>query len=644
MVRTSKRTKKRKEDRAAGVAANRAKIAARRAAQKVKNEASRTRSSSRSVSSRPPTRKSVRKPREPRKPRERFARKAREPRAPSRNDIRRQEIKDARLASKQPKQVEPTAPVTPEAPPVIDPASPTPTEPAAPAVTPTQPPSETPETETPVTLATENQISYGQSLGITFPPGTDIATASLMISEAVDAQNNVSTPDPAPPTEEDPNKPRGSNSGGWPPIDYSKNNLAGIDFPNAFATRALERLNEAKRLGYIDYAEVSEMLKAHAEGQVTKAMGDRVWQLHVQTVEANSTPDPVYVNQGSGSEYIRGGVDYYQQGTYRSVTDPKVTDLVSYNGELMSESRRRRRRSQDRAEEKQQTQVEALDETGVVPMGEPINLIRLEASATGLAAYIKGDGILNRIAKIMTSPVTTGVLATVLGALVTFGGVGVGSIATTSQVGFKGATVSSRFFVGKSASSGVSKLFSVGSKSAQTASRFATNTKSLSLTGKFMKGAGLTLAGAGALATAIGTYPFAGFIQEEALQTTGLQFFESMGKGDIQGMEDANKVMDEILAARGEISKVPFVNVMQSLNIYFDAVEKKVENNKRLVGIMQAIQDGDQLDEFEQAHLDARIRDLDEKSDDAKYFSLIRNGNYAEAAKMLARLQSEATQ
>ena len=71
---------------------------------------------------------------------------------------------------------------------------------------------------------------------------------------------------------------------------------------------------------------------------------------------------------------------------------------------------------------------------------------------------------------------------------------------------------------------------------------------------------------------AIGSYPFAGFIKEEALQATGFATRTAIENGDLVKAEEAIGLQREMLAPdvwRGIIDKVPYANVVASLKDYY---------------------------------------------------------------------------
>jgi hypothetical protein len=99
-------------------------------------------------------------------------------------------------------------------------------------------------------------------------------------------------------------------------------------------------------------------------------------------------------------------------------------------------------------------------------------------------------------------------------------------------------------------------------------------------------GAGVATAGAGTLMGVIGSYPFAGFIKEEALQTLGLGVSAALSIGDFAGAEEAIAFQKELLnpSIWEQIkSKVPFVNVLNNLNDFYASAMIKLEIDERVV-------------------------------------------------------------
>ena len=113
-------------------------------------------------------------------------------------------------------------------------------------------------------------------------------------------------------------------------------------------------------------------------------------------------------------------------------------------------------------------------------------------------------------------------------------------------------------------------------------SRFATNTKSLSTTQKLLDFA----KSPGGIVAIIGSYPFAGFIKEEALQTLGFATKSALDAGDLEGADTAVRETEDILDVstwERLISLVPFANVAKQLLDFYNAARVKLEQDKRLI-------------------------------------------------------------
>jgi len=137
-----------------------------------------------------------------------------------------------------------------------------------------------------------------------------------------------------------------------------------------------------------------------------------------------------------------------------------------------------------------------------------------------------------------------------------------------------------RAFIGRPATSGIDKIFHAVRP---VATKFANNTKSKTLSMSFLSKLGLSIGAAGLFVTAVGTYPFAGFIKEEASQTTGIGFFQAERNNDLEGMQEAITQQEELLNNEKNIlDKIPFLNVQKQLRAYFDSVRVKLESDKRI--------------------------------------------------------------
>lgn len=116
------------------------------------------------------------------------------------------------------------------------------------------------------------------------------------------------------------------------------------------------------------------------------------------------------------------------------------------------------------------------------------------------------------------------------------------------------------------------------------AGKFASNSKSAVLTKRFAAGLGISLFAADKIIDTLGTYPFAGFIKEEALQTNSFAFTTANKNNDIEGMEAAVKEQEEFLNAIPTIAdKIPYLNVVRRLNDFYEAAKTKLEIDKKVL-------------------------------------------------------------
>ncbi len=158
-----------------------------------------------------------------------------------------------------------------------------------------------------------------------------------------------------------------------------------------------------------------------------------------------------------------------------------------------------------------------------------------------------------------------------------------------ATLGVGTSLVLTRTAVGVSAKVGLNKIpLAVRS----VASRFAANGKSVASTKGLLGKLGMSNITASHALAILGTYPFAGFIKEEALQTAGMGFESAYWNGDKEGMEDAIAIQDEMLDPSmwsRVVAKVPFANVLGSLNDYWKAASKKNEIHKK---VLQSLKGG----------------------------------------------------
>ena len=183
-------------------------------------------------------------------------------------------------------------------------------------------------------------------------------------------------------------------------------------------------------------------------------------------------------------------------------------------------------------------------------------------------------------------------LAGTLATIATLGGAGAlaggaaaaskaGKVVTITRRAFQGtrSLFRSRKFIGKAPQHGVEKIFHAVRPVAK---RFATNGKSTGLTTSLMVKVGMGLGAASLFVTAVGSYPFAGFIKEEAVQQLGFAFNSAERNDDLIGMEEALITTREIVEAETTIiDLIPYANIIKQLKVYFDAVKIKLETDNR---------------------------------------------------------------
>lgn len=94
----------------------------------------------------------------------------------------------------------------------------------------------------------------------------------------------------------------------------------------------------------------------------------------------------------------------------------------------------------------------------------------------------------------------------------------------------------------------------------------------------------------GGVMASIGTYPFAGFIKEEALQTLSMASSTALRNNDLEGAEQALAMQDEILNPdlwEKIIDSVPFVNVIDNLKEFYEAAALKTSIDRKILADMQ---------------------------------------------------------
>jgi len=126
-------------------------------------------------------------------------------------------------------------------------------------------------------------------------------------------------------------------------------------------------------------------------------------------------------------------------------------------------------------------------------------------------------------------------------------------------------------------------------------------------------GAGLAT---GALVAAIGSYPFAGFIKEEALQTLSFGTHTAINNGDVEGAERALSYQEQLLnpSLWGKIvENVPFANVVRSLKDFYQAAKIKLSIDSQMVSDMRIQQETGETEEEKWARIRQQEMDDDKK-------------------------------
>jgi len=331
-----------------------------------------------------------------------------------------------------------------------------------------------------------------------------------------------------------------------------------------------------------------------------------------------------------------------------------MTHVIRSRQATPEESARDRARFGTGSKRKKREEKTKVDKPSKV--GEPIRIGR--EGQKGRSFFDKAS---ESAFNVLKSPKTTAVLATTLASLLTFGGAGaIGGAAakaggravitrtatSLTNIGRAGRFVKAgtsvttqRAFVGKAGNFAVNKLFHAVRP---IASRYAVNAKSAGLTTSLLMKITKVATSPAVLLGAIGTYPFAGFIKEEAVQQTGFGFNEAERNNDIEGMEMAIAETEDILNSSPSIlNKIPFANILKELTGYFKAVAVKLEIDKRVLEKKRGEQSGLIETQFAQerkgADEAARKRKLMERERDAEYFRLIREGKFEEADELLNR-------
>lgn len=226
-------------------------------------------------------------------------------------------------------------------------------------------------------------------------------------------------------------------------------------------------------------------------------------------------------------------------------------------------------------------------------------------------------------------------------------------IADIAAIGKLGSVINS--VVGRvSAGSTLSKTNVVGkikdsSKVTSTAKNIAVNTKTVAETASWLS----KLARAsvnpnvvvGGIMGAVGSYPFAGFIREEALQTLGFATKTALDAGDLDGAQAAADAQREILNPDiwdRIIGSIPYSNVLKELNGFYNAASIKLGIDQQIINDLSDKEANGESDSEFYSRIDAerQARKQAERDADAEYYAEVERQR--KAAKDAERAADEA--
>jgi len=168
--------------------------------------------------------------------------------------------------------------------------------------------------------------------------------------------------------------------------------------------------------------------------------------------------------------------------------------------------------------------------------------------------------------------------------------------------------------------------------------RFPVNTKVAGLSSKILNNAGLSIGASSILLSVIGSYPFAGFIKEEALQTLGFATNAAKQAGDLEGQQEAIDQVNEVLnptAWDKVFASIPFANVVKQLREFYSAAATKNDIDQKSlykqIGIQKGNIESDFAKERRKTDEAAQQRQNEQRGLDAEYFKLLRENKFEEA-------------
>lgn len=244
-------------------------------------------------------------------------------------------------------------------------------------------------------------------------------------------------------------------------------------------------------------------------------------------------------------------------------------------------------------------------------------------------------GLQDPAGRSLASQSTASILGTLAGIGLSL--VGVGSIAS---IKIPTTAVSRSLQIGKAGKAAVAT---------SSAKAIATNTKTTKQTASWLSRLARSARSPGLVAAAlipiIGSYPFAGFIKEEALQTLSLGVGAALRNNDLDGAQTAIDFQNELLNPTlwdSIYAGVPFVNVLVNLKDFNEAARIKSAIDQKTVNDLRTkAETGESDDEFYARIIREREeRDVAEKEADNVYWANVTTQRTA--AKVAGRVEDEA--
>ena len=224
---------------------------------------------------------------------------------------------------------------------------------------------------------------------------------------------------------------------------------------------------------------------------------------------------------------------------------------------------------------------------------------REEEKNKGFLGFKKGEGFLGGQDTFLTAGnlgravgLGAAVGATAgLGAAAIGGRIGIGVLSSTAARGTLkvGGTTAAKN-ISKAAAGQIPKLLKIKGIGPTLANRIATNTVNAKKTASMISKLGKGVKRPDVIMMMIGSYPFAGFIKEESLQTLSFGVHSAIQNNDLEGAERAIAEQKEIMDPEiwsGLMNYIPFVNVLANLKDFFDAAWIKIDIDEKVVNDMR---------------------------------------------------------